>query len=107
MSKPRISYVDPSTIDDPAMLAEFERCAREGTPRPESQAIRAHVPAVFWSFAGTARGPFFGIAGAGTRVAMNGAALYVFEAGSIKSVRHIFDFSGVLLKTGVLKVKPS
>ena len=35
------------------MLAEFDRCAREGTPRPESQAIRAHVPAAFWSFANT------------------------------------------------------
>src|SRR4029078_7061951 len=58
MSKPRISYVDPSTIDDPAMLAEFERCAREGTPRPESQAIRAHVPATFWSFANTWRDVF-------------------------------------------------
>ena len=55
MSKPRISYVDPSTIDDPVMIAEFERCAREGTPRPESQAIRAHVPATFWSFANTWR----------------------------------------------------
>ena len=58
MSKPRISYVDPSTIDDPAMIAEFERCAREGTPRPESQAIRAHVPATFWSFANTWRDVF-------------------------------------------------
>ena len=48
---PRISYVQPSTVKDEAMLAEFDRCAREGTPRPESQAIRAHVPAVFWSFA--------------------------------------------------------
>ena len=53
MGKPRISYVDPATISDSAMLAEFERCAREGTPRPESQAIRAHVPAAFWSFANT------------------------------------------------------
>src|SRR5689334_23105369 len=58
MSKPRISYVDPSTIEDPAMIAEFERCAREGTPRPESQAIRAHVPATFWSFANTWRDVF-------------------------------------------------
>ena len=48
MSKPRISYVDPANVKDPAMLAEFDRCAREGTPRPESQAVRAHVPAVFW-----------------------------------------------------------
>jgi alkylhydroperoxidase family enzyme len=58
MSKPRISYVDPATVTDPAMIAEFERCAREGTPRPESQAIRAHVPATFWSFANTWRDVF-------------------------------------------------
>ena len=58
MSKPRISYVDPATVKDPAMLAEFDRCRREGTPRPESQAIRAHVPAAFWSFANTWRDVF-------------------------------------------------
>ena len=58
MNKPRISYVDPATVTDPAMLAEFERCAREGTPRPESQAVRAHVPAVFWSFANSWRDVF-------------------------------------------------
>ena len=52
MSKPRISYVDPANVDA-KMRAELERCAREGTPRPESQAVRAHVPATFWSFANT------------------------------------------------------
>jgi alkylhydroperoxidase family enzyme len=57
MNKPRISYVDPATTD-PAMQAEFDRCAREGTPRPESQAVRAHVPAVFWSFANSWRDVF-------------------------------------------------
>jgi alkylhydroperoxidase family enzyme len=35
----------------PEMRAEMERCAREGTPRPESSAVRAHVPAAFWFFA--------------------------------------------------------
>jgi alkylhydroperoxidase family enzyme len=58
MKKPRISYVDPATIKDPAMLAELDRCRREGTPRPESQAVRAHVPAVFWSFAHSWRDVF-------------------------------------------------
>jgi alkylhydroperoxidase family enzyme len=58
MRKPRISYIDPATATDPAMRAEFERCAREGTPRPESQAVRAHVPAVFWSFANSWRDVF-------------------------------------------------
>ncbi len=58
MAGPRISYVDPATITDSAMLADFDRCRREGTPRPESQAIRAHVPATFWSFANTWRDVF-------------------------------------------------
>lgn len=53
MAEQRISYVDPATITDRDMLAELDRCRREGTPRPESQAIRAHVPAAFWSFANT------------------------------------------------------
>ena len=48
--KQRISYV-PLENMTPAMREEMERCAREGTPRPESSAIRAHVPAAFWFFA--------------------------------------------------------
>jgi alkylhydroperoxidase family enzyme len=46
----RISYV-PLEDMTPEMRAEMERCAREGTPRPESSAVRAHVPAAFWFFA--------------------------------------------------------
>jgi predicted ester cyclase len=63
--------------------------------------------AVFWRFTGTAQGPFFGMAGAGTKVEMQGAADYRFDAEGIASVRHVFDFSSVLVKTGVLKVKPT
>jgi alkylhydroperoxidase family enzyme len=48
--KQRISYV-PLEDMTPGRRAEMERCAREGTPRPESSAIRAHVPAAFWFFA--------------------------------------------------------
>jgi len=50
MAKQRISYV-PLEKMDAAMRAEMERCAREGTPRPESTAVRAHVPSCFWFFA--------------------------------------------------------
>ena len=60
MAKQRISYVDPDTISDSKMKEELDRCRREGTPRPESQAVRAHVPAVFWSFANTWRDVFHG-----------------------------------------------
>ena len=53
MTKQRINYVNPDDIGDLKMKDEFERCRTRGTPRPESQAIRAHVPATFWSFANT------------------------------------------------------
>ncbi len=50
MAKQRISYIALEAMDA-KMRAEMERCQREGTPRPESSAIRAHVPACFWFFA--------------------------------------------------------
>ncbi len=50
MPKQRISYVPLDKMDE-RMRAEMARCQREGTPRPESSAIRAHVPACFWFFA--------------------------------------------------------
>src|SRR3954465_11181882 len=49
-NKQRISYY-PLEKMDAQMRAEMERCQREGTPRPESTAVRAHVPAAFWFFA--------------------------------------------------------
>jgi alkylhydroperoxidase family enzyme len=57
MAKQRISYVGLDQMDD-AMRQEMERCQREGTPRPESSAIRAHVKACFWFFANSWRDIF-------------------------------------------------
>jgi len=57
MSSQRISYFPLGKMDD-AMRAEMDRCAREGTPRPESSAVRAHVPGAFWSFANSWRDIF-------------------------------------------------
>ena len=48
--KQRISYV-PLEDMTPKMREEMERCVREGTPRPESSAVRAQVPDCFWFFA--------------------------------------------------------
>lgn len=47
---PRISYVDPDSITDPELRGYIADSRRYGTPRVESQAIRAHVPAVLRSF---------------------------------------------------------
>ena len=47
---PHIPYVDPETVTDPEIKSYLERARCEGTPRPESQAVRAHVPNVIHAF---------------------------------------------------------
>jgi hypothetical protein len=47
---PRISYYPVETLEDPELRGYMEHAVRYGAPRPESQAIRAHVPAVLRSF---------------------------------------------------------
>ena len=51
MAEQRISFVSEEVTSDPTMAAELERCAKFGTPRPESQAIRAHRPPIMMAFA--------------------------------------------------------
>jgi hypothetical protein len=47
---PRISYFPVDRVADDDIRGYLEHARRHGTPRPESQAIRAHVPAVIRSF---------------------------------------------------------
>ena len=44
----RISYV--TDLDDPELREYLDDARRYGTPRPETQAIRSHVPAVAKAF---------------------------------------------------------
>jgi hypothetical protein len=46
----RISYVDEERLADPELREYLEQARRLGTPRPETQSIRSHVPAVAKSF---------------------------------------------------------
>jgi hypothetical protein len=50
LAVPNISYFPVERLEDPELRGYLEHAARHGTPRPESQAIRAHVPAVLRSF---------------------------------------------------------
>ena len=45
-----IPYVDLEKIIDPEIRGYLERARKEGTPRPESQAIRANNPNVIRAF---------------------------------------------------------
>jgi len=47
---PNIRYYPVEELTDPELHGYMEHAARYGTPRPESQAIRAHVPAILRSF---------------------------------------------------------
>ena len=47
---PRISYVDPASLTDPELVEEMAFSRRYGTPRPETQSIRSHVPDVAKAF---------------------------------------------------------
>jgi hypothetical protein len=47
---PRINYYPVETLEDDELRGYLEHAARYGTPRPESQAIRAHAPAVLRAF---------------------------------------------------------
>lgn len=73
----------------------------------ESAVIDPPRAAYFWTFTGTAAGPFFGEVKVGSKVVMVGATESIFGDEGILATRNIFDFSGTLLRTGVLKVKPS
>jgi hypothetical protein len=47
---PRIPYADTESIEEPDIREYLEHARRYGTPRPESQAIRAHNPNVIRGF---------------------------------------------------------
>ena len=47
---PRISYFPFDRLEDPELRAIIEHAARHGTPRPETQSVRAHAPATLRDF---------------------------------------------------------
>jgi predicted ester cyclase len=58
-------------------------------------------------FAGTQSGEFFGLAPTGRRMEFQLASLMTVSDGLIVEERRIYDFTGVLVQTGVLKAKPT
>lgn len=73
----------------------------------ESALIDPPRASFFWTFAGTATGPFFGEVKIGSKISMIGAAEAELSPEGIVSIRHVFDFSGTLVRAGVLKVRPT
>jgi uncharacterized protein (TIGR02246 family) len=63
--------------------------------------------ALITTMSATHAGDFFGLAPTGRRFEVQMASLFTFdEAGLIREERRIYDFTGLLVKVGVLKAKP-
>lgn len=73
----------------------------------ESALIDPPRASYFWTFNGTVAGPFFGDVKVGSKISMIGATETTFGPEGIIATRHIFDFSGTLMRAGVLRVKPA
>jgi alkylhydroperoxidase/carboxymuconolactone decarboxylase family protein YurZ len=53
LDMPHIPYFPVEQLDDPELRAYLEHAAANSTPRPEIQAIRAHVPEILRAFGAT------------------------------------------------------
>ena len=62
--------------------------------------------AVFFQITGTHQGDFLGLSPTGKRIEFRGVFLQEWKKNQIVNERRIYDFSGLLIKLGVLKVKP-
>jgi steroid delta-isomerase-like uncharacterized protein len=112
-------HLPDGTFESPAVGVVRGREAIEGIYRywfeafPDlvfswtSQVIEDDRAMFFWTLAGTHSGPFFGLPGSGAKVSTPGAAEFRCADGGIASVRHVFDFTGVLVAAGVLKARPA
>ena len=62
---------------------------------------------VILRLAGTHRSTFLGLPATGKRIEFRCVSILRFEGEQIAHERRIYDFSGLLIKLGVLKVKPA
>ncbi len=62
--------------------------------------------ALFFRLVGTHQGDFLGLPPTGKRIAFQGVFLQQWRNNQIVYERRIYDFSGLLIKLGILKVKP-
>ena len=72
----------------------------------ESVVAEGNQAAVISRLTGTHQGEFMGLPPTGKRIEFQFVSLQQFENDKIAHERRIYDFSGFLIKLGVLKVKP-
>lgn len=75
--------------------------------RGEDLIIDGHRVAQPFTATATHVGEFMGLEGTGRRFTIQGVALVKVEEGLIVEERRIYDFTGLLVQTGILKTKPA
>ena len=81
--------------------------ALDVTLRQESVIIDGDSVAQVVSLEGQDVGPFLGLAPTGKSFCVPGVFLYELKDGLIVRERRIYDFAGLLIQIGLLKVKPA
>ena len=62
---------------------------------------------VVFKFTGKHTGTLFGIKGTGKQIVFRGVTVYTVKKGQLVYERRIYDFTGFLMKLGVIKIRPS
>jgi steroid delta-isomerase-like uncharacterized protein len=63
--------------------------------------------AMFFTATATHVGEFMGFPGSGRRFEIQGVMMFKMQGGLIAEERRVYDFTGLLLQTGVLRGKPA
>jgi steroid delta-isomerase-like uncharacterized protein len=59
------------------------------------------------TFEGTHSGTFMGMPASGRRVRVPGVFLFTIQGSEIARLRSVYDFTGLLVQAGVLRIKPA
>jgi len=75
--------------------------------RYEEPFVDGNRLAAFFSVTATHQGDFMGVAGNGRRCAFEGVSLFQLDADFlIEHERRVYDFTGLLIQLGVLRIRP-
>ncbi len=111
-------YADDAVLDSPIMGKSVGREAirlayetylaafGELTVEREDLVIDGAQLVMVFKVTGTHTGSLFGIEGTGEKVALRGVSVWTVEHGKIAHERRLYDFTGFLVKVGVLKARP-
>ena len=88
------------------VTAAFFRAFSDLTFRPESLVIDDDRAAWLLHARGTHRGEFMGMAATGRQVNFRMAVFYELRDGLIVRECRVYDFTGLLIQVGAIKVKP-